>query len=105
MIQVGKLTTMSLPSFLDLIRMKVRLDEVNQFISECNQSLIEESKWVDSSGQEHCKFKESTYAKMSRDLTKQVHQLMKSWGLTADSAAGLFKPKPKKTKEEQFLDG
>jgi hypothetical protein len=112
--EVGKLTILSLPSFLDLIKMKARLDQINDLIKgsdeKCetcgkqnNRSLLQESKFVDSSGQEHSTFKESAYSKLSRDLIVAVHRLEKAWGLTADSMAGLFKKKPKKSEEEKFL--
>ena len=115
LIEAGKLTVLTIPSFISLIKMTVRLDQINEFISgndeKCetcgrqnNRSLLQENRFVDSSGQEHSTFKESAYSKLSRDLTKEVHRLEKAWGLTADSAAGVFKPKPKKSKEEEFLE-
>jgi len=101
--EIGKLTVMTVPSFLVLLKMKSRLEEVNRFLDENNRSLLQETKFVDQSGQEHSSFRESAYSKLSRDLTVAVYRLEKSWGLTADSMAGLFKAKPKQSAEEAFL--
>jgi len=104
LIAAGKLTILTVPSLVTLIQMKVRLDEVNRFIRENNNSLLQESIFIDGSGAQHSTFRESAYSKLSRDLTTAVHRLQKSWGLTADSAIGVFKPRPKKSAEEQFLE-
>ena len=103
LILAGKLTEMSLPAFLDLIELKVRLDQVNEFIDGNNKSLLEEKRFVDSSGQEHIEFRESAYSKISRSYTVILHKLEKSWGLTADSMAGVFKARPKKSAIDDFM--
>lgn len=95
--------------------MKVRLDQINDLIQgndeKCgtcgktnNRSLLQESKFVDSAGQEHTTYKESAYSKLSRDLTVVVQRLEKAWCLTGDSMDGIFKRKPKKSEEEKFLE-
>ena len=115
LIDAGRLTVLTVPSFLDLIRMKVRLDLVNQLIQgnteKCdtcgkqnNRALLQENKFVDGAGVEHSSYRESAYSKLSRDLTTAVHRLEKVWGLTPDSSAGLFKKKKKKSAEESFLE-
>lgn len=114
LVEAGRLTMLTIPSFLDLIKMKVRLDLVNEFIEgnteKCemcgkqnNRSLLQETKFVDGAGVEHSSFRESAYSKLSRDLTLSVYRLEKAWGLTADSAAGIFTKKKKKSPEEEFL--
>ena len=97
LIRIGKLTELTIPSFLRLIKLKGRLEEVDNYITENNKSLLQEIRFIDPSGQEHLNLKESAYSKLSRDLGVTVHRLEKSWGLTADSMAGLFKAKKKKS--------
>jgi hypothetical protein len=114
LIEIGKLTVLTVPSFVTLIRMKARLDQVNAFISgsdeKCaacgkqnNRSLLQEIVFVDGAGVEHISLKESAYSKLSRDLTVSVCRLEKSWGLTADSMAGNFRKK-KTDPAEDFLN-
>lgn len=103
--EVGKLTVITVPSFLDLIKKQVRLDDVEKFIMENNRSYIQEDAYIDPTGKECKKFKESAYAKMARDLSALLQKLKKTWGLTPDSAGGLFKMKKKTSEEEKFLGG
>lgn len=103
LIKVGKLTVLTLPSLLTLIKMKVRLDQVNRELRKKEGSLLQEITFKDKAGNVHCSSKESAYSRLSRDLTVTVHRLEKSWGLTADSMAGLFKVKRGESDEEKFL--
>lgn len=103
LIKVGKLTVLTQPSLLTLIKMKVRLDQVNRELRKKDGSLLQETVFTDKAGNKHCSSKESAYSRLSRDLTVTVHRLEKTWGLTADSMAGLFKAKRGDSDEEKFL--
>ena len=101
--QTGKLNNMTLPDFLSFIKMKARLDTVNEFLEKENTSLLQETINVSASGVEHHNFKESAYAKMSRDLTALVGKMAKDWGLTGGS--GKFIGKLKSNPMDDFLNG
>ena len=104
LIAAGKLTKLTLPSFMTMIKMTIRLDTVNEFLEKENTSLLQEIVHIDGSGQEHRTFRESAYAQMSRHLTVTVHRLQKTWLLTADSTEAIFKPRVEKGKEEFFKE-
>jgi hypothetical protein len=103
LIQVGKLTKLALPSFLTMVKMKVRLDSINDFLGEEDANLLQKTSFVDTKKKNHTVSKESTYARMSRDLTPLIERMLKRWGLTGDSA-GVFIIKKAKSAEEGFLE-
>lgn len=86
----GTLTEATLPEFIKLCKNLARRDEVDDFLQTQNTSLLQECKFVDSSGQEHSTFKESAYAKMSRDIDRIISTQLKS-----------FRPKPEKKVEKK----
>ena len=104
LIEIGRLTSLNLPSFLTLIQMKARLDKLNIELRNEPEAIMQTDVFVDSSGQEHTKLRESARSRLSRDMWTAVHRLEKSWGLTADSMAGLFKAKQNKSDMEKLLD-
>jgi hypothetical protein len=89
-IKAGTLIDSTMPEFIKLCKNLVRRDEIDKLISEENQSLVQETKFVDTSGQEHSTFKESAYSKMSRDYDRIISQQMKT-----------FRPKPKEKEDEK----
>lgn len=89
-IRAGTLIAATLPEFIKLCKNLSRRDDIDKFILEENQSLVQETKFVDSTGQEHSTFKESAYSKMSRDYDRIISQQMKT-----------FRPKPKEKEDEK----
>lgn len=103
LVKTGKLNNMTLPDFLTLIKMRARLDIVNEFLDSENTSLLQETINISVAGVEHKNFKESPYAKMSRDLTALISKQLKDWGLTGGS--GKFVAKPQTNPMDDFLNG
>ena len=89
-IRAGTLSDSTMPEFIKLCKNLVRRDEIDKFISEENQSFVQETKFVDTSGQEHSTFKESAYSKMSRDYDRIISQQMKT-----------FRAKPKEKEDDK----
>lgn len=85
--KAGTLTDSTVPEFIKLCKNLSRRDAVDDFIQKENMSLLAETKFVDSTGQEHTAFKESVYSKLSRDLDRIISQQLKA-----------FRPKPKEKK-------
>lgn len=91
----GTLTEATLPEFIKLCKNLARRDDIDDFLAAENKSLLQESKFVDASGQEHSTFKESAYSKMSRDIDGVISRQLKS-----------FRPKPEKKagkKRDEFF--
>ena len=103
-IAMKKLTILNLDAFTELCYLIVAIQEIREFIAENNQSRIQEKNWVDSSGQEHLDLKESAYSKMYRDYSKQLLSYLKSFGLTPDKMAGVYKPEETKDPMEKYID-
>lgn len=95
--RIGSLTDSTLPEFIKLCKNLARRDEIDDFISESNQSFLQETKFIDATGQEHSAFKESAYSKLSRDLDRIISAQMKN-----------FRPTPKekhgKKKGSEFFE-
>jgi len=95
--KAGTLTNATLPEFIKLCKNLDRRDSVDDYLAKENKSFLQESRFVDSSGQEHSTFRESAYSKLSRDLDRIISQQLKS-----------FRPKPKeqpaKKKKEEFFE-
>jgi hypothetical protein len=89
LISDGRLNQLTLSSFLNMINMKIRLDKVNEFLNKTNKSMLQETKFIDPSGQEHSTFRESAYSKLSRDLSVAVSKLEKLWGITGMQMQGV----------------
>lgn len=100
LIKAGRLTILTVPSLVDLIKMKVKLDKVNAELDNDLDKLTETTVYIDAKGRDNESTRESTLSKLSRDLTMGVYKLAKSWGLTADSALGIFVPTGKSSAEE-----
>jgi hypothetical protein len=103
LIEVGKITVLSVPSFLDLISLRVELDILRKALTVGDLPRYEKTSFVDSSGQEHSVIKESAPSKRCLVLTRDFQRLAKTWGVSGDGSAGLFKKKKKKSEEEEFL--
>lgn len=96
--KAGTLTDSTLPEFIKLCKNLARRDDIDSFIETENKSCLQETVFVDSSGQEHTSLRESAYSKLSRDLDRIISQQLKS-----------FRPKPKekhvkKSKGDFFED-
>jgi hypothetical protein len=98
----GKLTMMTRPSFLNLIRVQARLDAVNKTLNRSDIPLMNRVRYMDVNKKVCTVERESAYSKLSRDLSNLVNALGKPWGVTADSV--MFKPVKKKSKAETFLE-
>ncbi len=103
LIQIGLLTKLNVPTFIEYCRIKARLDQVHIMVDE-HPSMLEEAKWVDSSGQEHTKFKEAEYFKMMRKLSADALRHERALKMTPDRMAGTYKPEPPKSKAQEFRD-
>ena len=103
-IAMKKLTILNLDAFTELCYLIVAIQEIREFIDENNQSRIQEKWYTDPSGKEHADLKESAYSKMYRDYSKQLLSYLKSFGLTPDKMAGVYKPEEKKDPMEGLID-
>lgn len=89
------MTDSTLPEFIKLCKNLARRDEIDDYIQESNQSFLQETKFVDATGQEHSAFRESAYSKLSRDLDRIISQQLRG-----------FRPKPEKKtgkKSDEFF--
>ena len=103
LITMGQLTSLNSAGLKEACIIAAALDDINKFIRENNQSLLQEKKFIDGSGQEHIEFKESAYSKMRRDYQAQLLRFLIRYNLTPDKMAGLYKPKEKKDFAEEML--
>lgn len=92
--KAGTLTDSTMPEFIKLCKNLARRDSVDDFIDSDNASLSQETKFVDSAGQEHTTYRESMYSKLSRDLDRIISQQLRS-----------FRPKPKEKAMKKNSDG
>ena len=102
LVQIGSLTKLSVPTFIEYCRIKARLDQIHLMVDK-HPSMLEETKWVDSSGQEHTKLKEAEYFKMMRKLSADALRHERALRMTPDRMAGTYKPKPQ-SKAQRFRD-
>lgn len=95
----GTLTNATLPEFIKLCKNLSRRDQQDDFITNENASLMEESVFIDATGQEHHTFKPSAAHTISKDLDRVISLQLRS-----------FRPKPepkrakKKSKDDFFGD-
>jgi phage terminase small subunit len=100
--KIGSLTRLNVPTFIEYCRIRARLDQIHGMV-DLHPSMLEETKWIDSSGQENIKFKEAEYFKMVRKLSGDSLKYEKALKMTPDKMAGVYKPAPDTTPEEDFL--
>jgi hypothetical protein len=90
----GTLTNATLPEFIKLCKNLSRRDRQDDFITNENASLMEETVFVDASGQEHHSFKPSAAHTISKDLDRVISLQLRS-----------FRPKPEPKSKSKKEDG
>ncbi|MEN6473650.1 MAG: hypothetical protein ABFD81_06530 [Syntrophaceae bacterium] len=96
--KAGTLTNATLPEFIKLCKNLSRRDQQDDFITDSNASLTEESVFIDATGTEHHTFKPSAAHTISKDLDRIISLQLRS-----------FRPKPerkgkKKKDGDEFFD-
>ncbi len=89
--KAGTLTNATLPEFIKLCKNLSRRDLQDDFILEENMSLVEETMFIDASGQEHHTFKPSAHFTISKDIDRVISLQLRAFRP---------KPEPKKTKKK-----
>ena len=97
--KAGTLTNATLPEFIKLCKNLARRDMQDDYISENNLSLMEETVFIDATGTEHHTFKPSASHTISKDLDRVISLQLRSFRPKPEP-----KPKGKKKEDDGFFD-
>jgi len=100
--RMGSLTKLNVPTFVEYCRIRARLDQIHAMVDQ-HPSMLEETKWIDSSGQENIKFKEAEYFKMMRKLSADALKYENALKMTPGKMAGVYRQAPAVSPEDDFL--
>lgn len=106
LVKLGLLTEVDGTSFGHLCQVRSRILAATRFLNKENPSLVEETTYVDSTGQEHNTIKQSVYLKIEKEMFDLFRKAAGDFGLTPRGRAGLSVSTGKKDDKtlEDLLD-